>query len=67
MLQRNEKYGQSWKILDISTIAQLCQMKLYRIGKLELDPKTEDEFIDVINYCYFALIKIKNIKSKIKN
>ena len=34
-------------------------MKLNRIAKLwDIDAKTEDELIDTINYCVFALIKL---------
>jgi len=61
MMSRNKKYGDSWKVLSIQSIANLCEMKMNRIAKLgEIDAKTEDEFFDIINYACFALIKLNN-------
>jgi len=60
MLSRNEKYGDSWKVLTIPSLANLCEMKLHRIARLwDVDAKTEDELMDVINYCVFGLMKYK--------
>lgn len=61
MVSRNEKYGDSWKVLTIPSLANLCEMKLHRIANLpEGAPKTEDELMDTINYCIFGLMKLKN-------
>lgn len=63
MQGRNKKYGDSWKVLSVQSLANLCEMKLNRISQLgEKAPKTEDELIDVINYCTFALIKLDEQK-----
>lgn len=59
---RNEKYGDSWKVLTIQGLANLGEMKLHRISNLGEDAKTYDEFIDTINYCIFGIIKLKNKK-----
>lgn len=64
MQSRNVKYWSSWKVLTIQSIANLCEMKLNRIAKMtneKLDPKIEDEFMDTVNYCIFALMKFKNL------
>lgn len=59
MKGRMEKYGNSWRILDVKSTALLVMMKMDRIAELgESNAKTKDELIDAINYCTFALIKI---------
>lgn len=61
MQGRNKKYGNSWKVLSITSLANLCEMKLHRIANMDasnLDPKVEDEAQDVINYMIFTLIKL---------
>ena len=58
MKSRNEKYGNSWKVLSVPSIANLIEMKMNRIAKLGAEaPKTEDELMDSINYAIFALLK----------
>lgn len=64
MLSRNKKYGNSWQVLSIPTIANLIEAKMNRISKLGLDAKIEDEFIDAINYSVFGLIKLYESKHK---
>lgn len=62
MQGRNTKYGDSWKVLSVQSIANLIEMKMHRIANMnakELDPKIEDEFIDAVNYGIFGLIKLK--------
>lgn len=60
MRERNKSYGESWRVMSIESMANLCEMKLNRVSKLGTDnAKTKDELIDTINYCTFALIKLK--------
>lgn len=62
MQGRNAKYGDSWKVLSVQSIANLIEMKMHRIANMDtkdLDPKIEDEFIDAVNYGIFGLIKLK--------
>lgn len=64
MKSRNVKYGDSWKVLTIQSIANLCEMKLHRIANMhskELDPKIEDELMDTANYMIFALLKYNEL------
>lgn len=62
MQGRNAKYGDSWKVLSVQSIANLIEMKMHRIANMDtkdLNPKIEDEFIDAVNYGIFGLIKLK--------
>lgn len=55
---RMHSYGNSWKIMDIKSLAKLMMMKLDRIAELgETNAKTKDELIDVLGYATFSLIK----------
>lgn len=61
-VSRNSAYGDSWKVLSVQSCANLCEMKMNRIAKLgHKVPKTEDELRDTINYCVFALMKLKEV------
>ena len=60
---RNKKYGDSWKVLTIQSVANLIEMKMNRIANMknaDLDPKIEDEFIDSVNYAIMGLYKYRN-------
>lgn len=60
MKSRNQKYGDSWKVLSVQSVANLIEMKMHRIANLgELEAKTEDELMDTVNYGIFALLKLK--------
>lgn len=64
MRARNAKYGNSWKVLTIQSIANLIEMKMHRIANMnaqELDVKILDEFMDAINYAIFALMKLAKL------
>ena len=61
MMSRNKKYGNSWRVLTIQSIANLIEMKMHRIANMSiqsLDPKTEDEFVDAANYAIMGLMKL---------
>lgn len=63
MVGRNGAYGDSWKVLSIQSIANLIEMKMNRIARLgEADAKTEDEFMDVVNYAIFGLLKMHELE-----
>ena len=60
---RNQKYGSSWKVLTIQSIANLIEMKMTRIANMaeqNLDPKLVDEFVDASNYAVMALKKLQD-------
>jgi len=62
MVGRNTKYGDSWKVLSIPSMANLVEMKMHRIANMtekELNPKIIDEAVDAINYAAMILFKLK--------
>lgn len=61
MLERNAKYGDSWRVLTIPSLANLAEMKLHRIANLPPGaPKTKDEFMDTVNYALMGLLKLES-------
>ena len=66
MMSRNKKYGDSWRVLTIQSVANLIEMKMNRIANMkneDLDPKIEDEFIDTVNYAIMGLYKYNHDKN----
>jgi len=62
MVGRNTKYGDSWKVLSIPSMANLIEMKMHRIANMtekDLNPKIIDEAVDAINYSAMILFKLK--------
>lgn len=62
VIDRNKAYGDTVDVIDIHTIIGLCIMKLTRIYKLGNNSKALDELQDVINYCVFAIERLKKEK-----
>jgi ankyrin repeat protein len=67
MIVKNSDYGEAWKDLRLDSIIDLILMKLLRIKQIENnDNKTiiseglDANYMDIINYCIFSLIKINN-------
>lgn len=64
-IKKNKDYGQSWRIMRISSIADQIYIKAARIRNIEekglslIDEGIESEFKGVINYCIMALIQIQ--------
>jgi hypothetical protein len=56
-LERKKKYGDSMKEIDLHTTIGLIKMKADRSYNGGLGSKLEDELLDIINYCAFALNK----------
>jgi len=62
MVGRNTKYGDSWRVLSIPSMANLIEMKMHRIANMtekDLNPKIIDEAVDTINYSAMMLFKLK--------
>lgn len=66
MLKKNHDYDEAWRGMRISSYTDLILMKLYRTKQIEgLDGKTlvsegiDANYMDMINYSIFALIKLK--------
>lgn len=66
MLAKNHDYDEAWRMMRITSYTDLILMKIYRTKKIEvLDGKTlvsegiDANYMDMINYAVFALIKIE--------
>lgn len=66
MLKKNHDYGDAWKDMRISSLIDLVLVKLHRIkqiednqGKTLVSEGVEANYMDIINYSIFAMIKLK--------
>ena len=66
MLKKNHDYGEAWRDMRVSSLTDLILMKILRVKQIE-DNKGETlvsegidaNYMDMINYAIFALIKIE--------
>ena len=70
MVKKNHDYDEAWRGMRVSSFADLILMKLYRTKEIEnLSGKTlvsegvDANYMDMINYAIFALIKISEGKA----
>lgn len=70
MENKNHDYGEAWRDMRISTYTDLILMKLLRIkqiednsGKTIISEGVDANFLDIINYSIFALIRITENKT----
>lgn len=67
---KNHDYGEIWRDMRISSYTDLILMKILRIKQIE-DHKghllasegIDANYMDIINYCVFALIRIEELSS----
>jgi len=64
MLQKNHDYGEAWRDMSEESLVDLILVKLLRIkqiiankGRTEVSEGADANFMDIINYAIFALIK----------
>jgi hypothetical protein len=64
MLQKNHDYGEAWRDMSEESLVDLILVKLLRIkqiiankGRTEVSEGADANFMDIINYGIFALIK----------
>ena len=67
MEERDAKYGDSWKDARLLSLVDYVLMKYNRMNRLAENPvgnadKLESDLQDCINYAFFCLIKLKEIK-----
>lgn len=74
MVAKNTDYGDSWRKMRLSSITDQILVKAYRIRKIEESkepPKISEgvdaEYRDIINYCIFALIKLREEQERRRN
>ncbi len=70
MIAKNADYGDSWRKMRLPSITDQILVKAYRIRSIEESdnaPKVsegiESEYRDILNYCVFALIKLREEKA----
>ena len=69
MSNKNHDYDEAWRDLRVSSLTDLILMKLMRIKQIE-DNKGETiisegldaNYLDIINYAVFAMIRIEELK-----
>jgi hypothetical protein len=66
MENKNHDYNEAWRDMRISSLTDLILMKLYRTkqiednkGKTLISEGIEANYLDIINYAVFALIKLE--------
>ncbi len=66
MENKNHDYDEAWRSMRISSLTDLILMKLYRIKQIEdnkgqtiISEGIDANYMDIINYALFALIKIE--------
>ncbi|NBC24428.1 MAG: DUF1599 domain-containing protein [Bacteroidetes bacterium] len=66
MMKKNHDYGEAWRYMRISSLTDLILMKLLRIrqiedneGKTLISEGLDANYIDIINYSIFALIRLR--------
>jgi hypothetical protein len=71
MVAKNADYGDSWREMRLPSITDQILVKAYRIRSIEESggpPKVSEgievEYRDILNYCIFALIKLREREDK---
>ena len=66
MEDKNHDYGEAWRDMRISSLTDLILMKIFRVkqiednaGKTIISEGVDANYMDMINYAVFALIKLK--------
>jgi hypothetical protein len=70
MEKKNHDYGEAWRKMRVSSITDLILMKIMRLkqmedneGKVLVSEGPDANYIDMLNYAVFSLIKRKEQKS----
>ena len=70
MENKNHDYGEAWRDMRISSLTDLILMKLLRIKQIEdnkgatlISEGIDANYMDIVNYAIFALIKIDEQKA----
>lgn len=68
---KNHDYGEAWRMMRLSSIIDIILMKVYRIKQIEenkgetlISEGIDANYLDIINYSIFALIKLQKDQSK---
>jgi len=65
MLDKNHDYGEAWRDMRLSSLTDLILMKIFRVKQIEdnkgqtiISEGVDANYMDMINYSVFALIKL---------
>lgn len=65
MLRKNHDYGEAWRQMRVSSIADMIYQKVYRTkqiedneGQTEISEGIDANYYDMLNYAVFALIQL---------
>ena len=66
MLAKNHDYGEAWRDMRVSSLTDLILQKLLRVKQIEdnqgstlISEGIDANYLDMLNYAVFALIKLK--------
>jgi hypothetical protein len=66
MEDKNHDYGEAWRDMRVSSLTDLILMKIFRVKQIEdnkgqtiVSEGVDANYMDMLNYSVFALIKIK--------
>jgi hypothetical protein len=69
MKAKNADYGDSWRLMRLSSITDQILVKIHRVKTIEMSPDApkvsegvESEYRDILNYCVFAILKCREEK-----
>ncbi len=67
MEDKNHDYGEAWRDMRVSSLTDLILMKIFRVkqiednaGKTIISEGVDANYMDMINYAVFALIRLGN-------
>jgi hypothetical protein len=67
MEDKNHDYGEAWRDMRINSLTDLILMKVFRVKQIEdnkghtiISEGVDANYMDMINYAVFALIKLNN-------
>jgi hypothetical protein len=66
MEDKNHDYGEAWRDMRMSSLTDLILMKIFRVKQIEdnkgqttVSEGVDANYMDMLNYSVFALIKLK--------
>lgn len=67
MEDKNHDYGEAWRDMRLSSLTDLILMKIFRVKQIEdnkgqtiISEGVDANYMDMLNYSVFALIKLSN-------
>ena len=69
MIAKNHDYGEAWRDMRVSSLTDLILQKILRVKQIEdnkgstlISEGVDANYLDMLNYAVFALIKLEDIK-----